>query len=433
MVVLIIAASARGLAHSIDRYINRCNSRSTIRSGQESSIHSQSSVDCAELNLKIVAADLFSDADTQQTCRTVQVKNYPDDFVLIAEAIKPDYVIYSGGLENHDDVIGSIERSTEILGNGSAVLKTLNNKEGLFKFLNEEVSNETGIAIPRSLFAGSDPSRLLHDQLDSKFDVTWLRKKIKSCGGLEIDSFEDRSEYSLLQSPSNECYLQEKIDGESFSAIFVAAKDSVGKSKSHWLANTTQLTGDRRFNASGFWYTGSILSGRLTPSQNETIASTGERIAERYALIGLFNIDFIIRDEEIFFLEINPRFSASMELLDRATGNSIFDLHQAACLGKDLDVSDYRYTSEMKRYGKAVWYSDRELIVSPCFYEWVKNQNELSVRESGFPIVADIPMPKTKIERGHPVFTVFADDRSETGVDEKLLETATMFASRFND
>ena len=85
--------------------------------------------------MKIVAADLFSDADTQQACSAIQIRDYPNEFVSVMERIKPDYVVYSGGLENHDEVIEAIEQKTTVLGNGSEVLKKLQDKAKLFELL----------------------------------------------------------------------------------------------------------------------------------------------------------------------------------------------------------------------------------------------------------------------------------------------------------
>ena len=111
--VLIIAASARAIAQCIVR-----------------SRHFE-----AKPKMKIVAADLFSDADTQQACSAIQIRDYPNEFVSVLERIKPDYVVYSGGLENHDEVIEAIEQKTTVLGNGSEVLKKLQDKAKLFELL----------------------------------------------------------------------------------------------------------------------------------------------------------------------------------------------------------------------------------------------------------------------------------------------------------
>ena len=398
--VLIIAASARAIAQCIVR-----------------SRHFE-----AKPKMKIVAADLFSDADTQQACSAIQIRDYPNEFVSVMERIKPDYVVYSGGLENHDEVIEAIEQKTTVLGNGSEVLKKLQDKAKLFELL-----NEMGFAVPKSHFMNPNIRKP-----NLPCENRWLRKNIKSCGGLGVYSA-DPPALGSLQSEKDAYYFQEQIGGESYSAIFVATKDKTGKSNSHWLGTTIQLTGDRRFNAAGFLYTGSIFSNQLTSSQNTQLASVGQLIAERFGMIGLFNIDFIKRDEQIFFIEVNPRFSASMELLDRAMDARIFDLHRKACLGKDIDISKHAYTANLKRFGKAVCYADQDCMVTQRFFDYVNCQNASAIKQSEFPIVADIPPANTKIKMGQPVLTVFASDKSEIGVDEKLVRAATMFASRLND
>ena len=373
--------------------------------------------------MKIVAADLFSDADTQETCSAIQIKDYPNEFISVAEGIKPDYVVYSGGLENHDEVIAAIEQKTMVLGNGSEVLKKLQDKAALFELL-----NRTGFSVPKNRFMESD-----HQEPNLPHGTRWLRKNFKSCGGLGIQLVDSSSSENTPKSGKDGSYVQEQIVGESYSAIFVATKDETGKSHSHWLGTTIQLTGDRRFNAPGFLYTGSISSNQLTPLQNTQLESVGQLIAEWFGLVGLFNIDFIKRGEQLYFIEVNPRFSASMELLDRTTTERIFDLHVKACLGTGIDTRGYKYAPNLNRFGKAVWYADQDCMISHRFFEFVRAQNAAAVKQYGFPIIADIPPPDTKINMGQPVLTVFASDKSEIGVDEKLLRAATMFASRLND
>ena len=58
-------------------------------------------------------------------------------------------------------------------------------------------------------------------------------------------------------------------------------------------------------------------------------------VTEAFGLVGLNGIDFVLREGEPYVLEINPRYSASMELIERGGRLSVFEAHVAAC-GGDL-------------------------------------------------------------------------------------------------
>jgi len=54
-----------------------------------------------------------------------------------------------------------------------------------------------------------------------------------------------------------------------------------------------------------------------------------------FGLKGLFGIDFVIDEGgRPFLVEINPRYSASMELIEHDLNVSFTSLHVSACLGK---------------------------------------------------------------------------------------------------
>jgi predicted ATP-grasp superfamily ATP-dependent carboligase len=56
----------------------------------------------------------------------------------------------------------------------------------------------------------------------------------------------------------------------------------------------------------------------------------GDCIASKFGLQGWFGIDFVLENEQVWLLEVNPRFTASMELLDGRACKSIFASHLAA-------------------------------------------------------------------------------------------------------
>src|SRR5262249_47252340 len=125
-----------------------------------------------------------------------------------------------------------------------------------------------------------------------------------------------------------------------------------------------------------------------------------QAVTEEFGLIGLNGVDFVLRDARPVVVEVNPRYSASMELVERATGIPVFDLHRAACEGRMPPPA----TAEAPLPGdgfhaKAIVYASKPVSV-PDTSGWI---------ERG---VRDVPHPGEAIRSGHPICTVLASGSS---------------------
>ncbi len=70
-------------------------------------------------------------------------------------------------------------------------------------------------------------------------------------------------------------------------------------------------------------------------------------------IIGLYNIQFIVDEEEnVFIIEVNPRSSRTVPFLSKATGYSLADIATEVILGKSLKEQGFFdiYPEEKKRY-----------------------------------------------------------------------------------
>jgi predicted ATP-grasp superfamily ATP-dependent carboligase len=130
-------------------------------------------------------------------------------------------------------------------------------------------------------------------------------------------------------------YLQERISGTPGSLIMACN----GKS-AVVLGLTRQLVGEPDLGARDFQYCGSLLlrcAGPASPCRDELFRRCGDLanvVAREFELVGLNGIDFIADPNSPYLIEVNPRFSASMELVQRAQGISMFDVHFEACHGR---------------------------------------------------------------------------------------------------
>jgi predicted ATP-grasp superfamily ATP-dependent carboligase len=91
-------------------------------------------------------------------------------------------------------------------------------------------------------------------------------------------------------------------------------------------------------------------------------------------------------------IEVNPRACASMELVERADGSSIFELHARACRGELPAEAEYG-TGRRRVLGKAIVFARRDVTAEA-----------LPLTDA-----ADLPHPGERIGRGHPICTLLAE------------------------
>jgi predicted ATP-grasp superfamily ATP-dependent carboligase len=129
-------------------------------------------------------------------------------------------------------------------------------------------------------------------------------------------------------------------------------------------------------------------------------------------LVGLNGVDFIARRGVPYPIEVNPRYSASMELIERAHQFSIFDIHALAC-ERELPAIPQPPRSPMA-HGKAIVFARQDCRVGRS-QAWLDRN-----------WVADVPRPGEYIRRGRPVCTVFAQGRTPQECRGRLVRRARM-------
>ena len=256
---------------------------------------------------------------------------------------------------------------------------------------------------------------VLHDNERSTSRTVrhWLVKPILSGGGHGVRLWQGG------KLPRG-CYRQELVDGTSGSVVFVAAGGRAVP-----LGFSRQLVGESAFGAAGYRYCGSILAGAGDPqfARDEALADavpvlTGT-IAEEFALVGVNGIDFIACDGWPFVIEVNPRWSASMELIERAYELSVFEAHASACAVGALPQFDFiRARRGAAAVGKAVVFARCDVTIGDT-NEW------LSGRAAGHQTaIADVPDDGEKIPAGRPVCTVLAAGCDASSCHAELVHSA---------
>jgi uncharacterized protein len=337
----------------------------------------------ARAGFRVSALDAYGDRDLLACAGTVAFRrDLGGSWSAVGAAreagsLKASAVAYVSNLENYPAAVQRLARGRRLLGNPPRVLRNARNP-----FRVAAVLRRRGIPVP-----GLSAGPVVPD------DHLWLLKPRRSGGGHGIRS------WPRGKPVARSMYLQQRIDGVPGSITFVAdGRRTVP------LGLSRQLVGEATLGASGFRYCGNLLCGgpalfEHEPVLREAAAALAVALTESFGLVGVNGIDFIATaDGTPWLLEINPRYSASMELVEREHGVSVFGLHASACHGSLPKQAPYcRRLTHVS--GKGIVYARGTITVKPS-----------SIWQSG--TVADIPHEGERIAAGRPVCTVFARGRS---------------------
>lgn len=332
--------------------------------------------------------DRFGDVDLAQAFpgSVVPPGEYPADMIdLIHQAPNAPW-LYTGALENHPEVINAVSEQRRLVGNDAETCAGVRNPHRL-----ADAFAQAGIPFPKIATAPQSLPK----------DPNWLIKPYRSGAGIGIVPYTKNSQVHPHQN-----YLQQWIDGPSVAGIF-AADGHTAK----LIGVTRQLVGESWLHANPFSYCGSIGPLALSTEQQTAWQHIGTTLTATFALYGLFGVDAIQNGDTIYPIEVNPRYTASVEVLERATGIHAIALHHQACLGHLNDLDDEPLPNISA--GKAVLFAPMDLqIPAGPFAPDFAQENDASL--------ADIPHPNSHIPKGHPITTILLQGRNEADLAARL-------------
>lgn len=352
------------------------------------------------------AADLFCDDDLRQmTGGAKRSDDYPLDLPSLARSCPPSAWMFTGGLENYPQIVEAISAERVLWGVPADSIQRVRDPWQLSRRL-----RQCGLLCPEilpaeqyDLTAGGPPGR-------------WIRKPYRSAGGGNMhlvpaggNAFPVVDSTSAPRQRDSKYYLQRFVDGPSQSAVFVAAGGAAGL-----LGVTRQLVGAAWTGATGFRYAGSIGPLQPNPAQQSQWSRIGDCLASGFDLQGLFGVDAIVDDRGIWTIEVNPRYSSSIEVLEFGLGVNALNDHVAAC--RDGRLTDRRPAPAPRFRGKAVIYAAGDVWIDDAFVQAARQANA----GHAWPVIADIPTAAQTIQAGRPVATVFASGDRLADIEPRL-------------
>jgi predicted ATP-grasp superfamily ATP-dependent carboligase len=255
-----------------------------------------------------------------------------------------------------------------------------------------------GLAVPETRTSAPD---------ESEVGRSWLLKPRDSGGGRGVArwtaSARDRARLG------RRWYLQERVEGASGSVVFVA-----DRTRCVPLGVSRQIIGDAAFGGEGFRYCGSVLSGGYDDDVS-LAAATGlaAAVTAEFGLVGVNCVDFVARAGVPVAVEVNPRWSSSMELVERAYGVSVFGAHADCCRDGVLPAFDLAAARRSApALAKAIVYARHDVEVGDTS-RWLADRD-----------LRDVPNPGERISAGRPICTVLAEGRDAADCYRRLVERA---------
>src|SRR5215471_6048249 len=286
----------------------------------------------------VVALDAFGHLDLPESACCLSLAydfgglflNDPGSWhTRLAQAVRSQRassLAYSGGFENLPDLVAEMSRDRELLGNSPASLRAVRDPYRL-----REVVCSIGMETPQILPPGAQPEPGLR----------WLRKPLKSGMGYAIEP------WGSTMPDDPDYVVQRWVEGIPHSASFIANGHDA-----QMFAVTQQLSGDPKFGARGFAYVGNLLIPNPEACLMESLNVLATTLTQAFGLVGLNGIDFIVNGEHLSILEVNPRYSASMELAEEALVVPLLLWHIAGCRRQSLPVFPKRHDRNV--FGKAI-------------------------------------------------------------------------------
>ncbi len=388
----------------------------------------RSAAQCAKRQgLEVIAVDTCADRDLASQCQKhyrLDDPKWPD----VLNASHPGVpLLLTGGMEHRTQWV---DHCHSVANRGGPDGKQLSAMRSLDNWEKWAVSSELGWP---ATYRKIQDFTLLPDQLAGS---DWLLKPLNSAGGIGVIDLTNAVLVNdpLLQNPT-EAYIQKRLPGVAIGITFLSSEFG-----SALVGAAAAWPPDRKPITSRYVYRGSYGPLRLTDEQIDRLRRFAGIVGRESGLLGLWQADFLVHHGALTLLEINPRWSASMDILDVCLDLRLVEMHyesickilcRAAYEQFALNACKRARESIESMIGKLVVYAPNAFTVSQAQSDyWWANRWECDVNttrnRSQF---ADIPVAGTNVEIGNPILTVLTSGRSHESILREL-QTAKSVVER---
>lgn len=336
------------------------------------------------------AADLHADADLRDTATTtIRVRSdaalpWPTGLEQAIAGFPEAPWIYTGALENHPDLVDRLARVRPLAGNDGDRLRAVRDPARLAAAV-----RAAGLSFPDTF---ADPAGL-------PIDGSFLVKPRASAGGRGIGRWHGGP------APAGRVW-QRLVPGRPWSVAFAMLRGGP-----RLFAASRQLVGRHWCGAGGHAWCGAVdvPIAALTADLRARLDGLGSALADHFGLVGLVGVD-LVRDVAggLHVIEVNPRPTASLELAERSTAESVAAAHLAACGVAPPRAAGPRPPRRLRAWAKAVVFAERTVTWDEPLAAALAALAARWADADGWPPLADLPSPGTTIAAGGPALTVFA-------------------------
>lgn len=357
--------------------------------------------------------DLFADRDLQAVARRAlrcDVQRYPETLPELVKKLGAPAgtpLLLTGAMENHLNIVDALLTDRPTFGCTAQAMAMSRDPLSLAR-----LPDVPGVQFPAAFTHIPVGVRLL-DKLRFWRKRRWLVKPYRSAGGAKIHLWDGKS------PPGEGQFLQQFAEGIPMAATF----RSDGWS-SRLLGVTKQIIGDPKLGSGGYRYVGSVGPIAFDEAQRESLRQLGVMLTQRFDLRGTFGVDFILDKHGITWpIEINPRYTASMEIIERTGGPLVLadtKRDKAQRAADDARRKDMDGKPKGTMLAKGFVFAMRD-GVTPDLYELFDKQ-----------LVADVPATGEPIREGQPVCTLFGWGDDEAQAVAQLHEAAGRLYTRLH-
>jgi predicted ATP-grasp superfamily ATP-dependent carboligase len=383
---------------------------------------------------RILAWDDFLDADLLEIAQAESLADFPEDSPQSLAELQGIPLVLCGGMENRPDFIQRRIDRGMLCGVTGDMLRQLRSLVSWQRW-----ASESRIGWPTTVQDLSDP------RLDSVRSESWMLKPVGRAGGVHvraIASLEGLDRVANLgldpgSLTSNLWYLQEYVPGISIGVSYCTGSN--GNTGSNWNTQSseppkTRIVGIARsilseeLDAPLPWiYRGSLAPYSVSPTVLASLGRFATTVAQSTGIRGLWQADFQIDPNgQLWLLEINPRWSASMELHEILQGYSWITEHvRILCNGAPKHVPSPASPAG-QQVAKGILYAPHGMHLSVAQVDrlwrsgWHGTLRELEIDEF---CLADIPQSDplgVDFAEGMPIVTVLVAGEKNADLLEKI-------------